>query len=103
MIEGTYIFMSAGDFKTAIREAISEEIKESVYNRFESVIVDSKTACKILQISDQTLFQYLKEDYLQCEPRPSGGDMKFRLSYLLKIDIVSLRRMKRYGIKEKIT
>lgn len=99
MTETTVYQLNAEDFKKAIREVISEEIKEGVYNRFEAILVDSKAACSILQMSDRTLFQYIKDGYLETEPRPAGGDMKFRLSYLLRIDVVSLRKMKRYSIR----
>lgn len=88
--------VSGEDFKTAIREAISEEVEQKIYNRFENTIVDAKAACQILGISPDSLYKYVQAGEINCEPRNGRSDYRFRLSELLKADIVLIRRKLRY-------
>jgi hypothetical protein len=90
------------DFKQALLEVISEEIKDSVYNRFESTIVDSKAACQILRVSPATLHRYVNSGHLQTEPRNKNDKYNFSLGYLLRQDSKIISRKIRYGFKPQL-
>ena len=89
--------LSKEDFQSVIEETLASQIEEKVYNRFEHVIIDTKTACNILKISDRTLYSYIKSKMIDVEPKVVGGENRFRLSEILKVNIPNLRKQLRYG------
>lgn len=91
--------VSGEDFKTAIREAISDEVEQKIFNRFEGTIVDAKAACQILGISPDSLYKYVQAGEITHEPRSGRSDYRFRLSELLKVNIAVIRRKLRYEYK----
>jgi hypothetical protein len=93
--------VSGDDFKEAIREAISEEVEQKVYNRFEGTVVDARAACQILNISPDSLYKYVHAGEINCEPRSGRSDYRFRLSELLKADITRIRRKLRYSLNNQ--
>jgi len=91
--------LSEEDMKKAMQEVIEGEIEEKIFNRFLNIKIDSKGACQILEISQSTLQRYVKSGQLVPEVRESGSQsFKFRLSYLLKINMEELKRKKRYSL-----
>lgn len=94
--------LSEEDFTRAIHGAISEQVEDKIYNRFENTIVDAKAACQILSISSDSLYKYVHAGEINCEPRSGRSDYRFRLSELLKADIKSIRRKLRYELNQSL-
>lgn len=93
--------VSGQDFKQAIQEAISDEVEQKIYNRFEAVFVDSNTVCDILSITKVTLYKYVKAGIIQHEDRQGRSEYKFRLSDILRIDLAEARRKLRYSLNNQ--
>lgn len=77
-------------------EFMTRQAEEKIFNRFEARIVNSFTACDVLGISMSTLHRYIKAGLLEPETRAIHEDIKFRLSYLLKINVSQLQKKLRY-------
>lgn len=72
--------------------------EQKIYNRFEGVLINSSAVCQILGISTVTMHKYIKAGALLPEPRVGSQDLRFRLSEILKIDLLELRRKLRYNL-----
>lgn len=94
--------VSAKDMETAIRETISEQVEQKVYNRFEAVLVDSNTVCDILSITKVTLYKYIKIGAIPYEDRNGRAEYKFRLSDILRIDLSEIRRRIKYELNNQL-
>ena len=89
--------LSEEDFQSAIEKVLSSHIEKKIYNKFESVIIDSKTACHILQISMPTLRKYILAGELWPEPKSTNDKILFRLSDILKADVSEIKKKLRYA------
>lgn len=83
--------VSADDLKQAINESLQENIEAKVYNRFYNTLIDCKTVCKIHNLSQNTVTNYIKDGILTPEP----GTKQFRLSAILKLDLSSVYRKRK--------
>jgi len=89
--------LSQNDFEQAIENRLSKHAEERIFNRFEGITINAKTACHILRISNPTMHTYIKGGYLIPEDRVSGGDIYFSLSQILKFNKAEVMRNIRYS------
>jgi len=89
--------LSQRDFQEVIENTLAKQIEDKIYNRFEGVTINAKTACHILRISNPTMHTYIKNGYLVPEDRVSGGDLYFSLSQILKFNKVEVQKHLRYS------
>ena len=81
----TVIEMNKSDLLEALKEFRATEVESQITDRYSCRYVDSHTACQVLGISDNTLYQYVKDGRIQAHR--TGRKMSFQLSELLKADI----------------
>ena len=97
MTEEVTYKLSQKDFVEAIEKTLAKQVEEKIYNRFEGIVINAKTACHILRISNPTMHAYMKGGFLIPEDRVSGGDLYFSLSHILKFNKSEVQKHIRYS------
>ncbi|MBI9056820.1 MAG: hypothetical protein JEZ01_03510 [Labilibaculum sp.] len=86
--------MNKDDLIQAMNEIRETEIESKIYNKFYNVIVGTNVVADIHKVSEKTVLNYVNDGLIDCEPR-TGKKYFFRLSYVLKIDFVQLKKQLR--------
>lgn len=97
MTEEVTYKLSQRDFAEVIEKTLTQQVEDKIFNRFEGITINAKTACKIMNITNPTMHTYIKAGILIPEDRVSGGDIYFSLAQILKFDKLKAYRQIRYG------
>lgn len=95
--------LSEADFKTALKEVLSQQVEDKILNRYEAITVDSSAACQILRISRPTLQRYIEAGLLEANQEAPGHALYFSLSYLLRINKKDLKSRYRNKVLNHFT
>ena len=85
-------------------EAKAEQLMQYNPEKFYGVIIDASMFCRIHQISRTTLQNWIDQEVVIPEGREKNGNLKFRLSEVLKfnVDAIKRRRNKHLILKNHV-
>ena len=83
------------EFTEQVYEHIKDDAiqiaEKNIHSRFATKLLDVKAASQVLGVSEDTIRSYVGLGRLEPETRKALGKIRFRLSYLLNIDISKLK------------